>query len=327
VDRVLGWLFARFEVAPEYLVERCLAAKATGCTACADICPHDAITINRRVTIDPVDCTGCGLCVQVCPSDALVPRGEVPGEAPLRCSQVEGEAASVVCLARLEATEILRLTSPTDDVLLAHGACATCTIGDATVPGRVAATAARAVELARLVGRELVVRVEEHERVDVPRAERVLSRRELFRSSGDRAKEVTSVALAPLERLAGEEEREARPLPQAWIDTLRLLERADLSPETLVPARLPRLEPGCILCPSCTRVCPTSAITRTFEEHGRVVLGLDPERCIGCDACVDVCPVRVVVMDDDITWARLSGGRVALAASGSPTPPQGSVTR
>jgi ferredoxin len=111
------------------------------------------------------------------------------------------------------------------------------------------------------------------------------------------------------------------------VDTLRLLERAELAPETPVPARLPRFEPGCIFCPSCTRVCPTSALTRSFEEGGRIVVRLDPERCIGCDACVDVCPVRVVVMDDDVTWGRLSGGRVTLAASGAPTPPPGSVTR
>jgi ferredoxin len=330
VDRVLGWLFARLEVTPEVIHERCLAVKGTGCTACADVCPHEAITVTRRVSIDGVDCTGCGICVAVCPSFALEPRGGVPAGAVLRCSKVEGDAPSVICLARLSPPDIVRAGRDGEDVLLVHGACEGCATGDATVPARVDASATAAMALAVASGRRLQVDVEERARVDVDLRTRHLSRRDLLRSSGTRMRRTAADALAPLERLAPDEpatERTGAPLPQRWIDTLDLLTAADPPPDTLVPVRLPRLEPGCILCPSCTRACPTDALERVFDEAGSVALRLDPQRCIGCDACVGVCPVHVVRMDDEVTWGELRGGATTLASSGASAPPAGSVTR
>jgi formate hydrogenlyase subunit 6/NADH:ubiquinone oxidoreductase subunit I len=329
MDRVLGWLFKQVEVTPEYHVGRCLAVKGTGCTACADACPHEAITITRRVAIDAIDCTGCGICVDVCPTGALEARGEAPVAATVRCSMVEGDASSVICLARLAATDLLRSAESGGAVLLAHGACAACSVGDASVPERIHATAERARELAAVTRRPLDVRIEERERLDHGMPARQISRRDLLRTSGDGAKRVASSALAPLERLAGDDDAAAAlsPLPRAWHDTLLALRSADLAADVLVPARLPRIEPGCILCPSCTRACPTDALKRVFEEGGGTVLHLDPERCVGCDACMEVCPVDVIRMDDRVTWGELSGGSVTVAEGGLRGPSPGGVTR
>ncbi|CAN5826467.1 4Fe-4S dicluster domain-containing protein [soil metagenome] len=332
MDRVLGWLFKQVEVAPEYHVGRCLAAKGTGCTACADACPHDAITIGRRVAIDPIDCTGCGICVGVCPSGALEARGAAPVASRLRCSQVAGTVSTVICLARLSPTDMLRAAAddPDGDLLLARGDCASCPIGEPEVPARVEAAAARAAVLADTVGRPFSLRLEERDRLDADAKERELSRRELFRGSGERARRTAATALAPLERLAGDDEEAsevAAPLPIEWRDTMQALAAAELEPDALVPARLPRIEPGCILCPSCTRVCPTDALKRVFDPSGGVVLQLDPGRCVGCDACMEVCPVDVVRMDDEVSWAELSGGRVTVAELTPKEPPPGSVTR
>jgi Fe-S-cluster-containing hydrogenase component 2 len=327
MDRVLGWLFKQVEVAPDYVASRCLAVKGTGCDACAVACPHEAITIRRHVVIDTIDCTGCGICVDVCPSGALEARGDAPATSRMRCSLVEGDASSVICLARLAPTDLLRAAEADGSLLLARGPCATCTVGDPGVPERVEATIGRAQGLAAVVGRPLAVRLEERERLDHDAPERRLSRRELLRTSGDGARRAAASALAPLERLAGDDATSIAPLPIAWRDTLQALRAADLAPEALVPARLPRVEPGCILCPSCTRACPTDALSRVFEEGGGVVLRLDPERCVGCDACMEVCPVDVVRMDDVVTWGELQGGTVTLASNGAKGPPPGGVAR
>lgn len=324
MDRVLGWFFKQTEATPTYHQERCLATKATGCRVCADVCPHDAIRVRRKVEIDPIDCTGCGICVSACPSLALTPRGAtVPSDVSLRCSQVAGEAPSVTCLARLLPTDLLRLADSDDVVRLGRGDCADCAIGAPDVPERVEAAAVRARAIAAVLDRELRVQVEQTERMDAEVPDRSMSRRDLLRNGSTSAKRATATALAPLERLAGPEQTaDARPaLPTDWVDTLALLDGADLAPDTLVPARLPHVVDGCLFCPACTAACPTDAIQRRYEDDGATTLWLEPRRCVGCDACQQVCPVKVVRMDEPVTWERLGEGRTELARRGGEGPP------
>ncbi len=52
------------------LIER----ECTGCGICADVCPHDAITMTRQMANPrpgPSPCVGCMACVQQCPFDAI----------------------------------------------------------------------------------------------------------------------------------------------------------------------------------------------------------------------------------------------------------------
>ena len=59
-------------------------ALCTGCTACASICPRDAIAMARdregfdRPVIDPESCVRCGRCTAVCPILTPRPRGSMP---------------------------------------------------------------------------------------------------------------------------------------------------------------------------------------------------------------------------------------------------------
>ncbi len=323
MDRVLGWLFKQVEVTPTYHQERCLATKATGCRICADVCPHSAIRVRRRVEIDPIDCTGCGICVSACPSQALTPRGGVvPPNVALRCSQVGGNAPSVLCLARLRPTDLLRLADADGRVVLGRGACEACEVGAADVPARVAASAEQARALASVLGLSLQVDIEQVEALEAVAPERRLSRRDLLRDSGASAKRATASALAPLEKLAGAEEtRGQRPaLPPDWQATLTLLANARLPRETLVPVRLPHVLDGCIMCPACTAACPTDAIQRRFEADGSTSLWLEPRRCVGCDACQHACPVRVVRMDEPVPWDRLDQDRTLLFARATSGP-------
>lgn len=44
----------------------------TGCTACVDVCPVEAIEMKgEKAVIDPEKCTDCGACVGECPVEAI----------------------------------------------------------------------------------------------------------------------------------------------------------------------------------------------------------------------------------------------------------------
>jgi len=46
--------------------------KCTGCAACKDICPVEAITIvDDKAVVDEDTCIDCGQCVDECPTSAI----------------------------------------------------------------------------------------------------------------------------------------------------------------------------------------------------------------------------------------------------------------
>ena len=60
-------------------------SKCTGCGACANVCPQQAITVRDNLaTIDPDLCTECGNCAAVCPAGAVL------GAVPVRREMAKG---------------------------------------------------------------------------------------------------------------------------------------------------------------------------------------------------------------------------------------------
>lgn len=333
LDSLLQFLSKAANVAPSYTASRCIAVTRSkaACHACLDACPHDAVRIERAVTIDEVDCTGCGLCVQACPSEALEPKVGYQAGASVRCSQVKGDAQSVLCLGRLQATDLLRLGARQGELTLAHGDCSTCTIGTPQVLREMQRVREEARALAAQHGKELVVRFEQRERFDADHAPQALSRRQLLTGGLNSARKAAADALAPLEgvlRMEPEPGERSAP-PRELTRRFHAIRLAEPEPEARVPWRLPRVGDGCILCPVCTRVCPTDAFSRDFDPPGGggTALRLDPERCVGCDACVDACPVKVIEMDDLVTWRELSGGTQTAYQHDPAAGREGSVAR
>jgi len=311
-DRLLNLIVKATNIQPAYTPEHCLVVTKTvgGCSVCKDICPHNAITISRQVEIDNVDCTGCGLCVQACPSQALLSSAAFQPGAPVKCSQVKGSAQSVQCLTRLQPTDVLRLAGRKDKVTLVRNDCAACRIGSAAVPEVVNELLEKAQALAAVRGRTLSAAVQQETHYDVSDDPDTLSRRELFRGGVRSGQRFSADLLAPLE-VFGETEAEEKGVPVELERQRLVIRAADPKPETLVPWTLPRVAEGCIMCPVCTNVCPTGAFERQLtpvKDGGGGVLKLHPERCNGCDACVTSCPVKVISLDEQITWGELSGG-------------------
>ena len=314
LDDLLGWVTRALDVAPRYEARNCLAVTYTRgeCRECLNACPHEAVTINPQVAIDKIDCTGCGICVQACPSGALEPRVSFESGSPMRCSKVAGGAQSVLCLARLQATDVVRLAGSKPELTLAHGDCEGCNVGSAAVPALVAKVADDAVRLAATHGRQLKVKVERLDSLDHQESSERISRRSIFSGILRGAREQVADSLAPLERILPKEteDDEGAPLPVELSRRYQLIELAKPAAETLVPWSLPRVADGCILCPLCTRACPTDAFSRNLGEgFAAGLLLLEPERCIGCNACVDACPVQVISMDNQVSWGELSGGK------------------
>lgn len=320
IDDLFNLVFRAVDVSPRYEAQRCLIvtrASNLACRECVDACPHDAVRIvGMRIEIDPVDCTGCGLCVRACPSEALEQRVSVASAAPARCSKVKGSSQSVQCLAKLSEMDMLQLTNRDGQVTLARGDCSNCRIGGPSVPASVAQTAARAQILAETMGRHVEIKVIQAETLDQVDPGRRLSRRALLSGGLREAGQAAADALGPIERLlpAPEAEPGLVDMPVEHTRKVAALRAADPPPETLVPFRLPRVADGCILCPLCTKACPTDALHRELGPEGGELV-LDPERCVGCDACVPACPVRVVSMEEDVTWAEVSAGKQVVYSS------------
>ena len=46
--------------------------KCTGCEACVEECPSEAISmVGEKAVIDVDACVDCGACVDVCPAEAI----------------------------------------------------------------------------------------------------------------------------------------------------------------------------------------------------------------------------------------------------------------
>jgi len=323
LDDLFSLVFRAIEVTPTYVDERCLVVRSgkDACSACLDACPHDAITIGTRVELDPVDCTGCGLCIRACPSEALADPVRLEPAPALRCSQVAGDAPSVRCLAQLSGPDLVRLAGGSDAVTLARSECVGCKVGGGGVPEALADSVADAKALLALHRRELHVNVQRVTRLDAPVAHARVSRRALIGGGVRKAAQGVADAVAPLEAwLPGEETAgdassgESKPPPEA-ARRYRLVAAGRPEPGALVPWSLPRVADGCILCPACTRACPTDALSRDFSGPQGALM-LDPGLCVGCAACVDVCPVNVMRMDGEVTWQELSGGKTEAFRAG-----------
>jgi len=46
--------------------------KCTGCEACVEECPNEAISmVNDKAVVDVDTCIDCGVCIDACPAEAI----------------------------------------------------------------------------------------------------------------------------------------------------------------------------------------------------------------------------------------------------------------
>ena len=293
-DNLLGSFLKLTDPTPEYTGARCLLERNSvgGCDLCEKVCPHQAIDLqNYSVNIDEIECTSCGLCTAVCPGVALeFPLGPIQealhrSKGQIRCSRVQGTGDEVRCLGQLTPGVLAESGSRVGVLTLAHGDCASCQLGGATVPGQVL----QAVEEGRKYFPALEVKL--HQGLVQGAA---VGRREFFGAMVGGAKR-SAAELVPNLPLPIEEEDKRSDRPAE-------LKLRAIAARRSSEVRWPKIAvaEGCTLCPVCTNVCPTKAVERERETveglSEEYVLKLKVSACTGCGACVSSCPPQVITL-------------------------------
>jgi ferredoxin len=293
---------------PRFTGPRCLVERMAvgGCDLCQQACPHDAITIDRTVTIDEKLCTGCGLCTQVCPSGALefdvsavlgaVREQPEPEPARLVCSQSGEAGKQLLCLARVTPSVVVAAGAWDRELHLVHGDCAACSVGGPGVPEQLERVVREAQLLRESTTRLARVRIRRGE-AGGGRADGV-SRRgvfgSMFRSARTVAAELVPEQPLPFVDWSVPQER----VPQDLVWRRRALKPTPAS-ETPVYWPSPVVDEKCIFCPVCANVCPTQAISREVQADGAVHLMLQLDACTGCDACARSCPPQAITLTSE----------------------------
>ncbi len=276
--------------------ERCIHARsiAASCTACIDICPRDAWTVDGQgLRIDAGRCDGCGLCAGVCPEAALNAHarpflGDHDGrKAAFACCTRECDAdaaARLPCLHALGLRDLARLWAQGVRVLVVREAsCRSC--------GRVPAPPDRLSRTVERFRHLMSSRDASPLRLEVLSAPR-------FRRALRRSRAVEPARRALLRRLAaaGAPESTSRdaaiPLPSGGADALW--------------PHVPWIDPErCDGCDACVRGCPHGALELRRDEEGRAIdYHVRPERCSGCGLCVDLCEAAAIEIRSDSPTAQ-----------------------
>ena len=124
----------------------CVRHRNATCHACLQVCPHEAITIERNtLAVDQHLCTGCGACASVCPTEALrlaedpnetvralIDAAEPNSTINVCCKHVSEQLAeheqdpdrSLLQPSANEPIAAVRCLASLDESSLIHGACA-----------------------------------------------------------------------------------------------------------------------------------------------------------------------------------------------------------
>ena len=310
-------LRAREPVAVER--DRCAVGRkgTEGCRACAEVCPHDAVTVstadNGAVTIDAGDCTDCGRCLGACPTEAIAsPRASTLGEL--------GEAtAAAIDTASAGGSRLPLVGSDPDPVVIAFTArsvfpavLAGTEDAPPTVPipvadgGRVPAALLAATVAAGASGAVVVADPTESSDPDIEGARQILD--EL--AGGAPVDAVATTDPGTVAGMLRTVDGAATLVDEPVTSRVREQTARALSVTTvraLSDGRTDRVSApalgsitvdadACTLCESCDRLCPTGAIVQPDAE----TLTVDPALCVGCGLCT-ACPEDAIEVSNQVT--------------------------
>jgi formate hydrogenlyase subunit 6/NADH:ubiquinone oxidoreductase subunit I len=296
------------DTSPSLTAERCINQRhqqAGKCTACADACPLQAITLTPVPNLDTTACLACGACCAACPTDALVGMRSLSelwhkaratinsgGDATLACmaaGSAETTAARIPCVCALPLEFWFALAvAGAARVTIHTGDCDKCPLKGALEPAAEAVAAAQAL-LAK-VGGQLAVDLTQAPPPPAPvKAPTVgMSRRGLFRSLLN-----PEVTPAPnradgVDALIADGITPRRALLFDALDALNVDEALTVTPYDGHWAAV-SADQRCIGCKMCAQFCPPEALATTDNADGTVTLWFDQARCNACGLCLRAC--------------------------------------
>lgn len=307
---------AHFEVlAPRAAVSirrsACLRLRraAATCSACAELCPTQALSTGVQQIELSGSCTGCGRCQAVCPNSALAVDGfddaavaTAAGTLTIECWRTPANSGTLrlPCLGGLTAARLLGLCAAAPETvvqLVDRGWCGACASGGGSthparaVVERVAAWLAEAGVPPAL--RPAVVAPASSAALPAaatmdPMQQQGRARRGFFAALAQPARAAQPSACLPSHSEASSQRQQSL----AALQTLVARHGGRL------PAALfHRLQasPSCQGHRVCAAACPTGALVRWRDEATqRMGIAFDNAHCIACGHCAAVCPEQAL---------------------------------
>jgi ferredoxin len=275
------------------------------CSACADVCPENAIEISLVPQLNAGTCTSCRQCEAACPACAIAddePNLRELAEQlakhplPVLGCRVPGVQANVHsgCLGFLDSEALLALGMALPAGLTLNlKRCKDCV--NAPVMAKVEAAAQAARHLAVVMGAGPV-----HVAID-PRElavkESGISRREFLSLAGRRAAQAVSSAvksrrISPLEPMGERKDLPAR--RRLLLEKFGLI-KADIR-TSVAGVLFPSLDFGlaCTNCMGCVGMCPTGAIATSRHDPPRPAF-IAP-LCTNCGVCAEYCAAKAITL-------------------------------
>ena len=302
---------ARLEVCPD----RCLKLRhrKSGCRACLDSCPAEAISFGDSLEIDYSRCYGCGICAGLCPTEVFILGGysyhallvQVTGKSSVEfnCSRRSPEVedgVTVPCLAYLDESFLIAVISRgAQTVALDITLCPDCPLQSGFQS--LQRNLEKANKILALFGREGKIRLATGGKNTLRGGQdiRQYSRRELLSYLGRGVRNMVEGKQGSRTKILNPARAGLAPrLPEKRRLLLQsLLALAEPASHTLESQDLPFLQietaVECDVCGLCATLCPSEALQRNDHE-GKRVIEFNTSLCIACHLCLEICPRKAL---------------------------------
>ena len=280
-------------------LSRCLRMRfnESSCRQCVDICPHESVTLDGGLSVNPDQCHGCLLCTSGCPVGALEQSADFAAcltqlsrspEPHLGCIRTKANSnAAVACLGGLSQEHLLALCHSLPDTLTLNlSKCAEC--ANNAMINHLRQRFSALLEAGLLTGGVRIVLAESASGLNFH--DEAVDRRSFFKSLRSSLFQGAAAILSTTCEQPGQRSEYARKYLSARRELLNKT-RNRLPQELAVPAgklfdSIISFGKSCTKCQGCVAICPTGALKSGLPD---ALPGFDQLLCTGCGLCAEFC--------------------------------------